>query len=159
MRSGVWPRPTRSAIRVPSTTRPRPAPSAKIASGSLIHVRNAALPCPTVGLLGGAQGSCQPRAQARPPHIGGSTPFVPTATKPAASAPSSLRWAGTKTVAPGLRSAAVAGPKVTIGVPSGIEIVFSPPLYESLRVRPSTPLTALVTVALVIVLFGFRSHG
>ena len=37
------PRPTRSAIRVPSTTRPRSAPSAKIANGSLIHVRT---PCP-----------------------------------------------------------------------------------------------------------------
>ena len=33
--------PTRAAMRVPSTTRPRSAPSAKIASGSLIHVRNA----------------------------------------------------------------------------------------------------------------------
>ena len=62
-------------------------------------------------------------------HIGGSTPLVPTTTKPAASAPSSPRCAGTKTVAPGLRSASVAGANVTIGTPSGIAIFFSlPPL-------------------------------
>ena len=68
-------------------------------------------------------------AASRSAHIGGLTPFVPTATKPAASAPLSPFWAGTKTVAPGLRSASVAGPNVTIGMPSGIEIVFSlPPL-------------------------------
>jgi histidine kinase/DNA gyrase B/HSP90-like ATPase len=58
-------------------------------------------------------------------YIGGSTPFVPTTTKPVAREPSSPRWAGTKTVAPGLRSASVAGPKVTIGTPSGTDIFFS----------------------------------
>ncbi len=67
-------------------------------------------------------------AASDPFYIGGLTPFAPTATKPAASAPLSPFWAGTKTMAPGLTSAFVAGPNVTIGVPSGIEIVFSPPL-------------------------------
>src|SRR5580698_4041421 len=62
MLSGFTPRPTRSAIRVPSTTRPRSAPSAKIASGSLIHVRTAP-PSPTAraGSIGRRRTrACQP---------------------------------------------------------------------------------------------------
>jgi hypothetical protein len=167
MRSGVSPRLTCSAIRVPSTTSPRSLPSAKIANGSLIQVRTPALPFQPIPQLGIGSGACQlewisildaldetvdviargPKRRRGDPkpsdarrllhcfpslamtaYIGGSTPFVPTTTKPAASAPSSPRWAGTKTVAPGLRSASVAGPKVTIGTPSGMEIFFSLPL-------------------------------
>ncbi|MNL88279.1 hypothetical protein D3C87_2178970 [compost metagenome] len=63
------------------------------------------------------------------------------------------------TVAPLLMSLSVAGAKVTTGVPSGMEIFFSPPLYFTVTVRPSTDLTASATVALVIELFGFRSQA
>ena len=60
-------------------------------------------------------------------YIGGTTPFAPTTTFPAARAPSSPRWAGTKTAAPNFRSAAVAGARVTTGVSSGTDILFSWP--------------------------------
>src|SRR6266436_8703421 len=38
-------------------------------------------------------------------------------------------------------------------------IFFSPSLYFSVISSPSTPLTICATVALVMVLFGVRSHG
>jgi hypothetical protein len=55
------------------------------------------------------------------------TPWLPTTTRPAVSAPSLPFSATTKTAAPGARSAGVAAAKVTIGVPSGIDIFFSWP--------------------------------
>jgi len=61
-------------------------------------------------------------------YIGGITPLFPTTTRLELSVPSASRWALTKTVAPGLRSAGVAGAKVTTGVLSGIEIFLVCPL-------------------------------
>src|SRR6266481_7095177 len=52
----------------------------------------------------------------------------------------------------------IAGANVTTGVPSGMAILFSLPLYETVTVRPSTSLTASATVALVMLLLGFRSQ-
>src|ERR1700727_2787284 len=105
MRSGVSPRPTRSAIRVPSTTSPRSAPSAKIANGSLIQSRIAPAPLfqpflnwesAEAHVNGGRGENRRRRDFPLFAHIGGSTPLVPTTNKPVGGAPASPRVGGTK---------------------------------------------------------------
>ncbi|RUX45130.1 hypothetical protein EN742_13240 [Mesorhizobium sp. M4A.F.Ca.ET.020.02.1.1] len=49
-------------------------------------------------------------------HIGGTTPLLPTTTRPDVSMPSPTRCAVAKTTAPGLRSSGVAGANATTGV-------------------------------------------
>ncbi|MET3898227.1 hypothetical protein ABIB57_002176 [Devosia sp. UYZn731] len=73
----------------------------------------------------GAEGSVA-RMQAKD-HIGGTTPLVPTTTVLAEMVPSAATWEGMNTTAPGTRSALVAGANVTIGVTSGMSMVFSLP--------------------------------
>src|SRR5437868_10260663 len=46
-----------------------------------------------------------------------------------------------------------------MGASGGTTIFFSPSLYFTVSVRPSTPATVCSTLALVIVLCGRRSHG
>ena len=46
-----------------------------------------------------------------------------------------------------------------IGVPGGTISFLSPPLYLTVRVRPSVPVTIVSTVAFVIVLLGRESQG
>src|ERR1700733_14125861 len=116
IRSGVLPFPTRSAIRVPSTTSPRSAPSAKIANGSLIQSRIAPAPLfqpflnwesAEAHVNGGRGENRRRRDFPLFAHIGGGGAVGGAANN----------------------TAAVAGPKVTIGTPSGIAIFFSlPPL-------------------------------
>src|SRR5438105_11839833 len=46
-----------------------------------------------------------------------------------------------------------------MGASGGTTIFFSPPLYFTVSVRPSTPATVCSTLALVMVLWGRRSQG
>lgn len=59
-------------------------------------------------------------------HMGGTTPWFPTTTKAVDSVPSGAFVAGTKTGAPGFRSAALASAKVTTGMLAGSETVLEP---------------------------------
>jgi hypothetical protein len=67
--------------------------------------------------------------------------------------------APTKIFAPGFSSLASAGAKVTIGMPGGTTIFFSPSLYLRVSTWPSVEVTIASTLALVMVLLGCRSHG
>ena len=66
---------------------------------------------------------------------------------------------GTKNFWPALMSATVAGANITTSVLGGTMTFFSPSLYFIDSFWPSLLTTALSTLALVIVLFGMRSHG
>src|ERR1700674_746449 len=92
-------------------------------------------------------------------HIGGVRPPRPTLTRAALSVSSGCFVAAPmKILAPGLSSLFSAGTKVTIGASGGTITVFSPSLYFSVSVAPSTRVTMLATVALVMVLCGTRSQ-
>src|SRR5262252_4691592 len=64
-----------------------------------------------------------------------------------------------KIFTPGLRSLLSPGVKATITASVGTTIFFSPALYFRVSVWPSTPVTACSTLALVMLLFGIKSHG
>ena len=87
------------------------------------HRQTAAAPSPNMRVQVSIIRPHMPRAWRRA-YIGGATPWLPTTTRPAVSAPLSPRWAMTKTAAPGVRSAGLAVAKVTIGVFVGIDICF-----------------------------------
>src|SRR5579872_6668557 len=92
-------------------------------------------------------------------YIGGTSPSLPTATPAAASDPSGLTLALTRTCAPGTIMSRLPGSNVTIGASGGTTIVFSPSLYLSMiRRAPSTICTCEIVV-FVIMLPGLRSHG
>src|SRR6202012_1906403 len=67
-------------------------------------------------------------------HIGGTSPFLPTAIRVAVTLPSPACVAKPMTCALGTSMAVEPGSNVTIGVPGGTTTVFSPPLYETVRV-------------------------
>src|SRR5690348_9070858 len=93
-------------------------------------------------------------------HIGGLMPLRPTEMFDARIVPSgSFFAAAEKTFSPGLRSASVAGAKVTTVAFCGTWNVFSPSLYFRTSVLLFLLATSVATVAFVIVLFGMRSHG
>src|SRR5215471_11849006 len=93
-------------------------------------------------------------------HIGGLIPLRPTEMFDATIVPSgSFCAAAEKTFSPGLRSASVAGAKVTTATFGGTANVFSPSLYFKTRVLPLLLATWVAIVALVIVLLGIRSQG
>src|SRR5262249_41139140 len=92
-------------------------------------------------------------------HIGGLMPLRPTEMFDARIVPSgSFFAAAEKTFSPGLRSASVAGAKVTTATFGGTSNVFSPSLYFKTSVLPLLLATWVATVALVIVLLGMRSQ-
>src|SRR5499433_3694557 len=93
-------------------------------------------------------------------HIGGLMPLRPTEMFDARIVPSgSFFAAAEKTFSPGLRSASVAGAKVTTATFGGTSNVFSPSLYLKTSVLLSLLATWVATVAFVIVLLGIRSQG
>src|SRR5882724_178280 len=93
------------------------------------------------------------------PYIGGVIPFRPTLTRPAESEPSGARCATQKTWAPTFSTLRSAGSKDTISALVGTRIFFSPPLYWTVSMRSLPTATTSATLALVIRLSGFRSHG
>src|SRR6516162_7044427 len=93
-------------------------------------------------------------------YMGGVMPSRPTRATVASHVPSALfSHLGMKILAPGFRSSRSPGIKFTTVASEGTTIVFSPSLYFSMRVFPSAFLTCCVTAALVMELFGIRSHG
>src|SRR5262249_16472532 len=93
-------------------------------------------------------------------HIGGLTPLRPTTMLGASTVPSACFLpATTKIFSPGLRSATAAGSNITTSTLAGTVNFFSPSLYFSTSSLPSLLVTALSIFALVMVLFGIRSHG
>src|SRR5271166_1560801 len=92
-------------------------------------------------------------------YIGGVTPSLPTVTRLTASLPSAFFVAMQNTGVPDFRSDRSAGAKVTIGTSGGTTILLLPPLNDRLSSRPDVASTTPVTVPLVIMLPGSRSHG
>src|SRR5690348_1088387 len=93
-------------------------------------------------------------------HIGGAAPSRPTLMAGAVIVPSDCLVPATmKNCAPGLRSSLLPALKRTTGVLGGTTTFFSPSLYLTVRVWPSTASTLVATSALVMVLPGSRSHG
>src|ERR1700693_3223741 len=85
-------------------------------------------------------------------HIGGAAPSRPTLMAAAVYVPSACFTAATmKNCAPALTSSLVPGVKRTTGVLGGTITFFSPSLYFTVMVWPSTPVTTESTLALVIV--------
>jgi hypothetical protein len=93
-------------------------------------------------------------------HIGGAAPPRPTLIAGAISDPSGCFCAPMMIImAPGLRSSLLPGVNATTGVPGGTITFFSPSLYFTTIVLPSTLATFESTLALVMVLPGSRSQG
>ncbi len=63
------------------------------------------------------------------------------------------------TLAPAFSSDLSPNTRATIGVSGVTTMVFSPPLYFRVSLRPSFAVTIWSTVALVMVLLGRMSHG
>src|SRR5437763_7491250 len=92
--------------------------------------------------------------------MGGLRPLRPTVMFDATIVPSGSFFAvAENTFSPGLRSASVAGAKVTTVTFGGTANVFSPSLYFKTSVLLLLLATSFATVAFVIVLLGMRSHG
>src|SRR4029079_4390399 len=93
-------------------------------------------------------------------HMGGATPLLPMTMTGVSTVPSSSFFPfGTKNFCPALMSATVAGANMTTSVLGGTTTFFSPSLYFITSSWPSLLTTELSTLALVIVLFGMRSHA
>ena len=90
----------------------------------------------------------------------GTTPSRPTLTRAVSNVPSGFFVAaGTVTAAPGLSSLRLPISYRTIGTSGPTTIFFSPSRYFTVIVGPSTPVTAVPAVPLVMVLLGAPSQG
>src|SRR5207248_4232712 len=107
-------------------------------------------------------------------YIGGTTPSLPIVTRSARNVPSAWREAIANRCTPGFSCDRSPGPSLTTVASVGTTTDFSPSLYFSVSLRPATLATVAlvivlgdfppapptpVTVALVIVVPGCRSHG
>src|SRR6202040_2468424 len=93
-------------------------------------------------------------------YIGGVIPSRPTTTTVACHVPSPcFSQRGMNTCAPVFRSDLPPATRLTTSASLGTTMVFSPSLYLTCSVLPSTFCTCCATAPLVIVLFAIKSHG